>query len=51
MGFDGKKIRIKLYAGRGCQPLWFEALLGVGITVNDYDKFVVSYEAIIVQIN
>src|SRR3989344_514368 len=47
MGFDGKKIKSKLASKQSTQPLWFEALLGVGITVDNYDIFAKKYDEII----
>ncbi|MFH1649066.1 MAG: hypothetical protein ABIA93_00775 [Candidatus Woesearchaeota archaeon] len=50
VAFDSKKVKIKLPTQKDSQPLYFEALLGVGITVNNYEEFASQYEEIIERI-
>lgn len=47
VGFDGKKIRKNIPVVGATQPQWFESLLGIGITVNDYPKFVQEYNKLL----
>lgn len=48
IGFDGKKIRLLIdRTGKKAQPHWFEGLLGVGITINDYEQFVKKYDELL----
>lgn len=47
IGFDGKKIKIKLPEKPGKPTQWFEGLLGIGITVADYNKFSTTQDKVI----
>lgn len=47
VGFDGKKIKKTIKNSQGSTPQQFEALLGIGVTVNDYNLFMQEYDKII----